>query len=229
MALMNVNPTRMELGKLKTGLATASRGHKLLKDKQDEMVRQFMLIIRHNQDLRREIEAELASIMKKFSTAQLTMSYAGLMEALMVPSKSAKVTTSVKNIMSIKCPTVEFANDGGEIDLTYGFVFTPSELDGAILSLSALLPKLLELAQVEKTCDMLANEIEKTRRRVNAIEYVMIPNYQETIHFVTMKLDDAERSNTIRLMKSKDIILAKDEASKKAKALREAAEAQAHA
>ncbi len=214
MALMNVNPTRMELGKLKNGLATATRGHKLLKDKQDEMVRQFMLVIRANQALRLEIETELARIMKKFSTAQLTMSYAGLMEALMVPSKSAKVTTSIKNIMSIKTPTVEFASSEGDIDLTYGFVFTPSELDGAILSLSQLLPKLLKLAEIEKTCDMLATEIEKTRRRVNAIEYVMIPDYEDTIHFVTQKLDDSERSSIIRLMKAKSIILAKEEAAK---------------
>lgn len=214
MALMNVNPTRMELTKLKNGLATASRGHKLLKDKQDEMIRQFMLIIRHNQALRKEIESELARIMKKFSAAQLTMSYAGLMEALMVPSKRAELSVKTKTIMSIKVPTVEFAADDGEIDLTYGFVFTPSELDGAILSLSKLLPKMIELAQVEKTCDMLANEIEKTRRRVNAIEYIMIPDYIDTIHYVTMKLDDNERSNIIRLMKSKQIILEKDQRSK---------------
>lgn len=207
----------MQLTRLKGALATAKRGHKLLKDKQDEMVRRFMLIIRHNQELRESIEKELASIMRKFNAASLTMSYAGLMEALMVPTKSAKVNTSVKNIMSVRCPTVEFADDGNPIDLTYGFVFTPSDLDSAILSLSNLLPKLIELAEIEKTCDMLASEIEKTRRRVNAIEYVMIPNYEETIHFITMKLDDAERSNTIRLMKSKDIILAKDEASKKAR------------
>ncbi|MDD4123888.1 MAG: V-type ATP synthase subunit D, partial [Bacilli bacterium] len=144
----------------------------------------------------------------------LTMSYAGLMEALMVPSKSAELSVKTKTIMSIKVPTVEFAADDGEIDLTYGFVFTPSELDGAILSLSKLLPKMIELAQVEKTCDMLANEIEKTRRRVNAIEYIMIPDYIDTIHYVTMKLDDNERSNIIRLMKSKQIILEKDQRSK---------------
>lgn len=223
MALMNVNPTRMELSKLKKGLQASTRGHKLLKDKQDEMVRQFMLIIRRNQALRREVEEELAKIMKQFATAQLTMSYDGLMEALMVPSKSATVDVSTKTIMSVKVPTVEFAIEEGMLDLTYGFAFTPSELDGAILALSQLLPKFIELAQIEKTCDMLANEIEKTRRRVNAIEYVMIPNYQDTIHFVQMKLDDNERSNTIRLMKSKDLILAKEQ-----ELIRKREEAQAH-
>ncbi|MDD4065622.1 MAG: V-type ATP synthase subunit D [Bacilli bacterium] len=211
MALMNVNPTRMELSKLKAGLATSQRGHKLLKDKQDEMIRQFMLIIRENQSLRKEIEDELAAIMKKFSTAQLTMSYAGLMEALMVPSKSVEVTVATKNIMSIKTPTVQVANSEGDIDLTYGFAFTPSDLDGAILSLSRLLPKLLKLAELEKTCDMLAGDIEKTRRRVNAIEYIMIPDYEETIHFVNQKLDESDRSATIRLMKAKSLILAKEE------------------
>ena len=216
MALMNVNPTRMVLRNLKTGLASTKRGHKLLKDKQDEMIRQFMLIIRHNLELRKEIESELSNIMKKFASAQLTMSYAGLMEALMVPSKSATLKVGVKSVMSIKTPAVEFAEDDGTIDLTYGFAFTPSELDGAILSLSRLLPKLIELAQVEKTCDMLADEIEKTRRRVNAIEYVMIPDYEDTIHFVTMKLDDSERSDRIRLMKAKDMILAKEQQAKAA-------------
>ena len=149
------------------------------------------------------------------------MSYAGLMEALMVPSKSAELNVSLKSVMAIKTPAVEIAADDGNIDLTYGFAFTPSELDGAILSLSRLLPKLIELAQVEKTCDMLADEIEKTRRRVNAIEYVMIPDHEETIHFVTMKLDDTERSDRIRLMKAKDMILAKEELEQaKAKALK---------
>ncbi len=210
MALMNVNPTRMELTKLKAGLQTSRSGHKLLKDKQDEMIRQFMLIIRENQALRNEIEEELARIMKKFSSAQLTMSYAGLMEALMVPSKSVSVTTGTKNIMSIKTPTVQVADSNSDIDLTYGFAFTPSDLDGAILSLSRLLPKLLRLAELEKTCDMLAGDIEKTRRRVNAIEYVMIPDYEETIHFVNQKLDEADRSATIRLMKAKSMILEKE-------------------
>lgn len=220
---MNVNPTRMELTKLKGALATSKRGHKLLKDKQDEMIRQFMLIIRENQALRLEIEEELARIMKKFSAAQLTMSYAGLMEALMVPSKKVNVEVGIKNIMSIKTPTVQVADSGGDIDLTYGFAFTPSDLDGAILSLSNLLPKLLRLAELEKTCDMLAGDIEKTRRRVNAIEYVMIPNYEDTIHFINGKLDEADRSATIRLMKAKNMILAKEEAERAKKAAQSAA------
>lgn len=209
MALTHVNPTRMELTRLKRQLATAKRGHKLLKDKQDEMVRQFMLIIKKNKALREEVEAELSKIIKSFSSAQLKISREGIYEALMVPSKAAKIEVGVNNVMNIKTPTVKFV-DTGEIDLTYGFAFTPSELDGSILALSKLLHKFIELAGLDKACDMLASEIEKTRRRVNAIEYIMIPNMEENIKYIIQKLDDNERSNIIRLMKSKEIILQKD-------------------
>lgn len=209
MALTHINPTRMELTRLKRQLATAKRGHKLLKDKQDEMVRQFMLIIKKNKSLREEVEEELSKIIKSFSSAQLKISREGIYEALMVPSKAAKIEVGVNNIMNIKTPTVSFV-DTGEIDLTYGFAFTPSELDGSILALSKLLPKFIELAGLDKACDMLAGEIEKTRRRVNAIEYIMIPDMEENIKYIVQKLDDNERSNIIRLMKSKEIILQKE-------------------
>lgn len=208
MAIKNINPTRMELTRLKNQLAIAKRGHKLLKDKQDEMVRQFMLIIRQNKQLREEVEKELKEIIKSFSSAQLKVSREGIYEALMVPAKSANVEVSERNVMNIKVPTVKFV-DNGDIDLTYGFAFTPSELDGSIISLSKLLPKFIELAGLEKACDMLASEIEKTRRRVNAIEFIMIPDMEASIKYIVQKLDDNERSNIIRLMKSKEIILQK--------------------
>lgn len=208
MALRHVNPTRMELTRLKRRLSTAKRGHKLLKDKQDEMVRQFMNLIRKNDELRFDVEKELAIIFKRFNSAKLKMSHEGILEALMVPANDATIEVSANTIMNIKTPKIEFkAND--EIDLTYGFAFTPSELDNAVIRLSKLLPNLIYLAQIEKTCDMLAFEIEKTRRRVNAIEYVMIPEMTEMIKYITMKLEDNERSNIIRLMKSKEIVLAK--------------------
>jgi len=209
MALTHVNPTRMELSRLKRQLTTAKRGHKLLKDKQDEMIRHFMLIIKKNKALREEVEDELSKIIKSFSNAKLKISKEGIYEALMVPSKAAKIEVGVNNIMNIKTPTVTFI-DNGEIDLTYGFAFTPSELDGAILALSKLLPKFIELAGLDKACDMLAGEIEKTRRRVNAIEYIMIPDMEESVKYIVQKLDDNERSNIIRLMKSKEIILQKE-------------------
>ncbi|HHU80290.1 MAG: V-type ATP synthase subunit D [Bacilli bacterium] len=208
MAIMNVNPTRMELSKLKQQLSIATRGHKLLKDKQDELVRQFMLIIKRNRALRMEVETKLKKIFSHFGNAQLQMSHQGIMEALMVPANAAHIGVGSKTIMNIKVPTVDY-KDQEKVDLTYGFAYTPSELDQAVLALSKLLPKLIELAQIEKSCDMLAFEIEKTRRRVNAIEYIMIPDMQETIRYITQKLEDAERSNIIRLMKSKEIILSK--------------------
>lgn len=209
MARLNVNPTRMELTRLKKLLTSSIRGHKLLKDKQDEMVRQYMLLIKENRRLRLEVEESLADVMKTFASASLKSSQTSLQEALMVPSKSIDLEISDHTIMNMHVPAFKI-DENSKIDLTYGFAFTPSELDTAVLKLSSLTPKLIKLAEIEKTCDMLAVEINKTRRRVNAIEFVMIPNYQETIHFITMKLDDNERSNTIRLMKSKEIIMNKE-------------------
>lgn len=208
MASTNVNPTRMELTRLKRELATAKRGHKLLKDKQDEMVRQFMNLIRTNRELRIEIENELKVVSNTFNEARLKMSYDGLMEALMVPAQDIIIETSSSNIMNMVVPSLKVkANES--VDITYGFAFTPCELDESVLKLSVLVKKMVKLAEVEKSCDMLAGEIEKTRRRVNAIEYVLIPNLEENIHMITMKLEDNERSNIIRLMKSKEIIMKK--------------------
>lgn len=209
MALGTVNPTRMELTLVKRQLATAKRGHKLLKDKQDEFVQRFMEIIKENRALRLEVEEELAKIMKKYISAKQKMSFEGIVEALMVPSNSVSLSTSSRTVMNIKIPTIQYeAKD--KIDLTYGFAFTHPDLDDAIMSLSKLLPKMIKMAELEKACDMLAKEIEKTRRRVNAIEFIMIPEMEETIRYITMKLEDNERSNIIRLMKSKEIILAKN-------------------
>ncbi len=206
--MMNVNPTRMELTRLKRLLATARRGHKLLKDKQDEMIRRFMEIIRQNRALRIEIETALEQLIGEFAQAKVKMSRQGILEALMVPAQAALVEIGQKNVMNIKIPIVHHVNQG-PVDLTYGFAFTPALLDKTVLDLAAVAPKLVELAGLEKACDMLADEIEKTRRRVNAIEFIMIPDYVETIHYIHMKLDDYERSNIVRLMKSKEIILAK--------------------
>ena len=210
MATSNVNPTRMELTRLKKELATAKRGHKLLKDKQDEMVRQFMMLIRTNRELRLNIENKLANVSETFAQARLKMSYSGLMEALMVPANDVVIETSSKTIMNMSVPSLKVeASDS--VDITYGFAFTPCELDDSVLELSTLVEKMVKLAEIEKSCDMLAVEIEKTRRRVNAIEYVLIPNLEENIHYITMKLEDNERSNIIRLMKSKEIIMKRTE------------------
>lgn len=205
---LRVKPTRMELSRLKKRLRIATRGHKLLKDKQDEMVRQFMILVRHNKALREEIETKLNQIMKQFARVRLKMNYEGIIEALMVPAKEAEIKVGYKSIMNVKLPTISF-QDQDTIDLTYGFAFTPSELDDTVLALSKLFSKLVELAHVEKSTNMLAQEIEKTRRRVNAIEHVMIPEIESTIKYITNKLDENERGNIIRLMKSKEIILKK--------------------
>ncbi|HOW38427.1 MAG TPA: V-type ATP synthase subunit D [Candidatus Izemoplasmatales bacterium] len=205
---LSVNPTRMELYRLKKRLTTARRGHKLLKDKQDEMIRQFMAIIKRTRALRIDVEKALAQIMNHFASARMKMSEEGTREALMVPSRQADLSITSKSVMNIKTPKIEY-RDQGSIDLTYGFAFTPSELDTSVVELSHLLPALIELASLEKSCDLLATEIEKTRRRVNAIEFIMIPEMQDAIHYITMKLEDNERGNITRLMKSKEIILAK--------------------
>ena len=200
---IRVNPTRMELSRLKKRLKTATRGHKLLKDKRDEMVRQFMGYIRRDKELREQVERQLGAAMGRFAIACAQMGSEAVSEALLVPAREAKVQTGRRNIMSVDVPTIQYVGSDEAADLPYGFAFTSSELDGAVLDLAALLPLLIELAEVEKTCNMLADEIEKTRRRVNALEHVMIPEMQTTIRFITMKLEENERGNLTRLMKVK--------------------------
>ncbi len=204
---IRVNPTRMELTRTKRRLKTAVRGHKLLKDKRDEMVRRFMDYIRRDKELREQVEAALGAAMARFAVAEARMGESAVMEALLYPAREARVSTGTKNIMSVDVPTIEYLDDDGKADLPYGFAFTSSELDGAVLDLANLLPLLIELAAVEKTCNMLADEIEKTRRRVNALEHVMIPEMQQTIRFITMKLDENERGNLSRLMKVKEMMI----------------------
>ena len=213
---IHVNPTRMELTGLKKRLKTAARGHKLLKDKQDEMARQFMIYVRRNRALREEVESALSEAMDEFAAAGAYMGEESVGEALLVPARPAEISTSMKNIMSVNVPQISYEEGDGRLDLPYGFAFTSGELDGAVLSLAALLPKLLELAEGEKTCDMLADEMEKTRRRVNALEHVMIPEMEEAIRFISMKLEDNERGNTTRLMKVKDMILKESMEARKA-------------
>lgn len=205
-----INPTRMELNKYKRRVKTAVRGHKLLKDKQDEMARQFMLHIRRNMELRRKVEEKLAKVMAESSVAAARMGSSAMREALLVPARSAKVSLTVKNIMSVNVPSLRYEGGDEETQLPYGFAFSSGELDGAVITLADLLPDLIELAGVEKTCDMLAEEMEKTRRRVNALEFVMIPEMNEAIKYITMKLEDNERSNITRLMKVKEQKLKKE-------------------
>lgn len=206
MAKMNVNPTRMELRRLKTRLKTATRGHKLLKDKSDEMIRQFMVYVRENKRLREEIEAELSSALKGFTLARAVSSNAVIEETVMMPATKAEISLSSDNVMSVEVPSISVVEHEGQDKYPYSFDTVTSELDASIGTLSTLLVKLVKLAEVEKTCNMLADEIEKNRRRVNALEYVMIPQIEETIKYINMKLDENERASTIRLMKVKSMI-----------------------
>ena len=209
MARLNVNPTRMELGSLKKKLASAQRGHKLLKDKRDELMRQFMNLIRENKQLRTEVEEGIAEANKYMAVAGSVMQKEVLETALMLPKQEVELEVSEKNVMSVYIPVFspKYRTDNTNDIYSYGTAFTSVDLDGAINALSEIFPKMIRLAEIEKACQLMADEIEKTRRRVNALEHIMIPDYQETIKYITMKLSENERSTTTSLMKVKDMVL----------------------
>ena len=209
MAQLNVNPTRMELTRLKKSLATALRGHKLLKDKRDELMRQFLDIVRENKRLRERVEAQLAQANQYMAVAGAVMQREALASALLMPKQGVTLEIGTKNVMSVDIPTFATkTRTSSEGDIySYGYAYTSGDLDKAVSILSAALPDLLKLAEHEKAAQLMASEIEKTRRRVNALEYVMIPNYQDTIRYITMKLDENQRSNLTRLMKVKDMMI----------------------
>lgn len=204
-----VNPTRMELTRLKKKLVTAVRGHKLLKDKRDELMRQFLDKVRENKALREEVETALVSANQNFMLARAGMPDEMLNTALLAPKQELTISAGTQNVMSVEIPDFDFkTRTPDQNDMySYGFAFTTGDLDDAILSLSEVFPKMLKLAEVEKSCQLMAAEIEKTRRRVNALEHVMIPELQTNIKYITMKLDENERSTQIRLMKVKDMML----------------------
>ena len=204
-----INPTRQELNRLKNRLRTSIRGHKLLKDKRDELMKQFMDVVRENRALRKRVEEGLMKAHGAFTVAAALMSPEMLEQSLLYPKQSVELDMTFQNIMSVDVPQYHFrtsSQDPGEV-YPYGFAQTSGELDDAVDALSRVLSDMLRLAEVEKTSQLLAEEIEKTRRRVNALEYVKIPEMQANIKYITMKLDENERSNTIRLMKVKDMIL----------------------
>ena len=205
---VRVNPTRMELTRLKKRLTTAVRGHKLLKDKRDEMVRQFIIYIRRNYELRLEVEKAVESVSVRFSLAKAQMGALRISEALLYPARAAIYEVGERNVMSVNVPTIRYTGGDEISDIPYAFTFTTRDLESAVIELSVLSPKLLELAEVEKTCNLLADEIEKTRRRVNALEYVMIPEVQESIRYITMKLEENDRASLVRLMKAKEMMAA---------------------
>ena len=201
MASTQVTPTRMELTRTKKKLVTAIKGHKLLKDKRDELMRQFLDLVKVNMELREKVEAGIRSANKNFVIAKAGMDEATLNTALMAPKQEVDLEVGQKNVMSVDIPVFETKTrtaDANDI-YSYGFAFTSSDLDGAVKSLADILP--------DKACQLMAAEIEKTRRRVNALEHVIIPEAQKNIKYITMKLDENERSTQIRLMKVKDMML----------------------
>ena len=207
MAKLKVNPTRMALSELKLRLVTAKRGHKLLKDKQDELMRQFINLIKENKKLRMEVEKELSESFKSFLLASATMSPLFLESAVSFPKEKLSVDIKSKNIMSVNVPEMKFFKEDMEGSIfPYGFVQTSAELDDTVIKLQKVLDNLLSLAEIEKSCQLMADEIEKTRRRVNALEYSTIPNLEETVKDIRMKLDENERATITRLMKVKQML-----------------------
>ncbi|MGN8737647.1 V-type ATP synthase subunit D [Bilifractor sp. HCP3S3_D3] len=205
----HVNPTRMELTRLKKKLVTATKGHRLLKDKRDELMRQFLDLVREDMDLRIKVEKGIRNANAEFVLAKAGMSEQTLRTAMLVPRQEVFLEETTRNVMSVNLPVFSARTrtaDQNDI-FSYGFAYTSSDLDGAVQSLSDILPDMLRLAEVEKSCQLMASEIEKTRRRVNALEHVIIPETREGIRYITMKLDENERSTQVRLMKVKDIML----------------------
>ncbi|EOT39934.1 V-type ATP synthase subunit D [Enterococcus columbae] len=204
---LNVNPTRMELTRLKKQLATATRGHKLLKDKQDELMRQFILLIRKNNRLRQEVEELMQNAMHQFMLADAAINENFIEELFMLPASEVSLDVVEKNIMSVKVPVMNFNYDSDLLaaPLEYGYLNSNAELDTTIDQFTQVLPKLLELTEIEKTCQLMSSEIEKTRRRVNALEYMTIPQLEQTIYRIRMKLEENERAEITRLIKIKNM------------------------
>lgn len=206
MSRQTVNPTRMELSRLSKQLTTAKRGHKLLKDKQDELMRQFIELIKQNNLLRKEVETQLHRAMKAFRLANATINEKYIEEMFILPATEVSLDVSTKNIMSVEVPVMQFDYDDVvmQAPIEYGFVNSNVPLDLAMGRFTNVLPKLLSLTEIEKTCQLLADEIERTRRRVNALEYLTIPELEETIYGIKMRLEENERANVTRMIKVKN-------------------------
>ena len=203
MVRLNVKPTRMELNNLKERLKTAERGHKLLKDKRDELMRRFISLIRENNQLRKEVESYLIDNLKSFAVAKSLKNSQMVEELFSIPSKEIELFVEKENIMSVTVPRMHMNITSQNENSEYSYLSSNSEMDDVFATMNSLIDKLLRLAEVEKTCQLMADEIEKTRRRVNGLEYSIIPNLSETIHYIELKLEAAERANVVRIMKVK--------------------------
>lgn len=203
MVRLNVKPTRMELNNLKERLKIAERGHKLLKDKRDELMRRFISLIRENNQLRKEVESYLIDNLKSFAVAKSLKNSLMVEELFSIPSKEIELFVEKENIMSVTVPRMHMNITSQNENSEYSYLSSNSEMDDVFATMNSLIDKLLRLAEVEKTCQLMADEIEKTRRRVNGLEYSIIPNLSETIHYIELKLEEAERANLVRIMKVK--------------------------
>lgn len=206
MARLNVNPTRMTLSTLKKNLGTATRGHRLLKDKHDELMRRLLKTAAEARKLRRKTDEVLVRSKEKLRLAAAIMGEKRLETALLLLSSPGGVEVKRKNVMSVILPELEI-EDIGEFKCSFGYLETAAELEDAVRLLAEIKGDLVRLAELEKTVALLSGEAERTGRRVNALEYVLIPDYLETMRYVRMKLDENERANSIRLLKVKDMVL----------------------
>ena len=202
--ILEVNATRMELLKLKKRLVLARKGHDLLKKKQDELMRQFLELLEKIGELRTDIENRIQKAHRSFLMALSVMDREKLEEAMMFPSQKLTMEVSTTSVMNLRLPKFDVSSEGSVY--SYGFAETSADLDSALGAYSALLPEMLRLSQIERSVELLASEIEVTRRRVNALEYILIPNLQDTIKYIKMRLDEMERSNLSRLMRVKEIV-----------------------
>ena len=202
--ILEVNATRMELLKLKKRLVLARKGYDFLKKKQDELMRRFFELLEQVGELRTDIENRIQRAHRSFLMALSVMDREKLEEAMMFPSQKLNMEVSTASVMNLRLPRFDVSSEGSVY--SYGFAETSADLDSALGAYSELLPEMLRLSQIERSVELLANEIEVTRRRVNALEYILIPNLQDTIKYITMRLDEMERSNLSRLMRVKEIV-----------------------
>src|SRR5690625_251455 len=199
----------MELMKLKNKLKMTTRGHKLLKDKQDELIHQFVNLVYMTRDLRLEVDEIFPEMVSEFSNVKRKMSLSSIYELLMIPTGSVDATYEIKSIMAVDVPKITLKDEKTIPEKTYSDISSPQEIDNIQDEMQSLLPKIIRLAELEQRLRLMADEVEKLRRRVNVIEHVMIPELNSEIKRITMKLEDNERSNTVRIMKSKEIVIEK--------------------
>ncbi len=202
--ILDTNPNRMELLRLKKRRVLAKRGHKLLKDKQDELMKQLLELVDKVKELRKKVDRELSMATARYLFAKAGMGIEFLESAMLIPGIRIELTIEEKSTMGVKTPIFKVRTEGSIQN--YGFAHTTGELDSSLLAIERVVEELIHLSEKEKKLQLMAEEIEKTRRRVNALEYILIPNLEDTIKYITMKLSEMERSNLTRLMKVKDIV-----------------------